>query len=119
MADEVVESKQSQDEQTQEPDTSYLVFKISQDTYDNLQDLVLRAEERGLNTDATYWLENMFNKHAKVQNGLWDKADDVETYNQAVKGNTKSLRALLGKLGANSDTAVEAIMKQIRASAKK
>jgi len=112
-AKEVVESTQvSTDSQTE--DTSHLLFEISQDTYETLQDLVARAEERGLNTDATFWLENMFNKHAKVQCDLWDRADDATTLKQAQKGNSKSIKALLGSLGARDEDLVNKLIAQIR-----
>lgn len=108
-----MESQANVGSEEQTVDNTHLLFEISQETYDVLQEFVERAESRGLNTDATYWLESMACKHMKVQNDLWDRADDAATLKRAQNGNRQSIRTVLSTLGIKDENAVDALLKSI------
>ena len=88
-----------------EPDNSHLIVEITQECYDAIQATRERASGRGLQDGFEYWLCRLAVQHAKVQENLWDKADDSSIFSRAQKGNTQAKIAVLASLGIKGDAA--------------
>lgn len=85
----------------------HLVVKISQETYDEVSNIVLMAEDRQLSSSFEYWLAALATKHAKVQEKLWNNADDAATLKRAKGGNLQAKIAMLVSLGLTTEKATE------------
>ena len=88
-----------------EVDNSHLIVEISQQCYDEVNAIRERASSRGLQDGFDYWLCSLAMKHAKVQENLWNKADDISIFTRAQKGNTQAKMAVLASLGIKGDAA--------------
>lgn len=92
-------------EVSQELDNSHLLVEISQECYDAVKAIAERASGRGLQDGFEFWLCRLAQQHAKVQENLWDKADDSSIFTRAQKGNTQAKLAVLASLGIKGDAA--------------
>ena len=85
----------------------HLVVKISQETYDEVSNIVLMAEDRQLSSSFEYWLNTTSTKHCKVQEKLWNNADDAATLKRAKGGNLQAKIAMLISLGLTTEEATK------------
>ena len=91
--------------QTPASDDSHLIIIISQETYAIVNEVAERAGGRGLQDGFQFWLERLACQHAKVQENLWNKADDGSMFARAQKGNTQAKLAVLASLGLKGEAA--------------
>ena len=87
------------------PDDSHLIVIVSQECYDTVKEIAERASGRGLQDGFQFWLERLACQHAKVQENLWNKADDGSMFARAQKGNTQAKLAVLASLGLKGEAA--------------
>ena len=80
-------------------DKSHLIIEITQECYDEVENIVARATERGLDTSFEGWVCRLTIQHAKVQNKLWDNSDDSSLLKRAKQGHRPSQIAIISSLG--------------------